>query len=82
VGRISARPLPFSSAKHGVIGLTKTVALDAAARCPDVTSHAICPSYVPTALVEVQVADQAKVHGIAAEDVLSGVLLEAKPSSA
>jgi 3-hydroxybutyrate dehydrogenase len=67
----------YVAAKHGVIGLTKTVALEAAARCPDVTSHAICPSYVRTALIEAQVADQAKVHGIAAEDVVSGVLLEA-----
>lgn len=67
----------YVSAKHGVIGLTKTIALEAAAECPDVTAHAICPSYVRTALVEAQVADQAKVHGIPPEDVVNGVLLEA-----
>lgn len=67
----------YVSAKHGVVGLTKTIALEAAARCPDVTAHAICPSYVRTPLVEAQVADQARVHGISAADVVTGVLLEA-----
>ncbi|MBA2462818.1 MAG: 3-hydroxybutyrate dehydrogenase [Actinobacteria bacterium] len=72
---------PFKSAyvaaKHGLVGLTKTTALEAAARCPDVTAHAICPSYVRTALVETQVADQARVHGIAASEVVTDVLLAA-----
>ena len=72
---------PFKSAyvaaKHGLVGLTKTIALEAAARCPDVTAHAICPSYVRTALVETQVADQARVHGIAAAEVVTDVLLAA-----
>jgi 3-hydroxybutyrate dehydrogenase len=72
---------PFKSAyvaaKHGLIGLTKTIALEAAARCPDVTAHAVCPSYVRTPLVEAQIADQAHVHGIPAAEVVSGVLLEA-----
>lgn len=67
----------YVSAKHGLIGLTKTIALEAAARCPNVTAHAICPSYVRTPLVEAQVADQARVHGIPAAEVVSGVLLEA-----
>lgn len=67
----------YVSAKHGLIGLTKTIALEAAARCPEVTAHAICPSYVRTPLVEAQVADQARIHGIGAADVLTGVLLEA-----
>jgi 3-hydroxybutyrate dehydrogenase len=65
----------YVAAKHAVVGLTKVVALEASARCPDVTSHAICPSYVRTALVEAQIADQAKVHGIATDDVVSDVLL-------
>ena len=47
----------YVTAKHGVVGLTKTIALEAAARCPDVTAHAICPSYVRTPLIEAQVAD-------------------------
>lgn len=67
----------YVSAKHGILGLTKTVALEAAARCPDVTVHAICPSYVRTPLVEAQVADQARLHGTAAGDVVSDVLLAA-----
>ena len=67
----------YVAAKHGVVGLTKTIALEAASRCPDVTAHAVCPSYVRTALVEAQVVDQARVHGIAAADVVSDVLLEA-----
>jgi len=67
----------YVSAKHGLIGLTKTIALEAAARCPDVTAHAICPSYVRTPLIEAQVADQARIHGISAADVVSSVLLEA-----
>lgn len=67
----------YVSAKHGLIGLTKTIALEAAARCPDVTAHAICPSYVRTPLVEAQVADQARINGIPPADVVTGVLLEA-----
>lgn len=67
----------YVSAKHGLLGLTKTVALEAAARCPDVTAHAICPSYVRTPLVEAQVADQARTHGIDRERVLADVLLSA-----
>lgn len=67
----------YVSAKHGLVGLTKVLALEAAARCPDVTAHAICPSYVRTPLVEGQVAEQARVHGLAPSDVLGDVLLAA-----
>lgn len=67
----------YVSAKHGLLGLTKTVALEAAARCPDVTAHAICPSYVRTPLIETQVADQARTHGIEEERVLAEVMLAA-----
>jgi 3-hydroxybutyrate dehydrogenase len=65
----------YISAKHGLIGFTKTVALEAAARSQDVTAHAISPSYVRTPLVESQVADQAKAHGIAPSEVVEKVLL-------
>jgi len=65
----------YISAKHGLLGLTKTVALEAGARCPDVSVHAICPSYVRTPLVENQIADQARTHGIAASEVVEKVLL-------
>jgi 3-hydroxybutyrate dehydrogenase len=67
----------YVAAKHGVIGLTKTIALEAAARCPDVTAHAVCPSYVRTPLVERQIAAQAAAHGIDAEAVVGDVMLEA-----
>jgi 3-hydroxybutyrate dehydrogenase len=67
----------YVAAKHGVIGLTKAIALEAAARCPDVTAHAVSPSYVLTPLVEQQIDAQAEVHGIDREAVLADVLLEA-----
>ena len=66
----------YVSAKHGLVGLTKTVALEAAARSSGgVTVNAICPSYVRTPLVERQIADQARVHGIPAAEVVERVLL-------
>ena len=66
----------YVSAKHGVVGLTKTVALEAGARTHNVTANAICPSYVRTPLVEKQMRDQARVHGIGEEEVLQRVMLE------
>ena len=65
----------YVTAKHGVLGLTKTVALEAAARSNDVTVNAICPSYVRTPLVEKQIAAQAIAHGIPEAEVVSRVLL-------
>jgi 3-hydroxybutyrate dehydrogenase len=65
----------YVAAKHGVVGLTKTVALEAGERGVDVTVNAICPSYVRTPLVENQVADQAKLHGIPESEVLEKVML-------
>ena len=65
----------YIAAKHGLIGLTKTAALEAAAQHGDVSVHAIAPSYVRTALVEGQVAAQAKTHGIPEAEVLDKVLL-------
>jgi 3-hydroxybutyrate dehydrogenase len=73
---------PFKSAyvaaKHGLVGLTKSVALEAAGK--GVTCNAICPGYVLTPLVEKQIDDQAKVHGIEREDVIRDVILERQPS--
>lgn len=66
----------YVSAKHGMLGLTKTVALEAAARGSDVTVNVICPSYVRTPLVEQQIADQARAHGISETEVLERVLLD------
>ena len=48
----------YVAAKHGLVGLTKTTALEASLRGGDVTAHAVCPSYVRTPLIEAQVADQ------------------------
>ncbi|HET7701130.1 MAG TPA: 3-hydroxybutyrate dehydrogenase [Candidatus Limnocylindria bacterium] len=63
----------YVSAKHGLMGLTKTVALEAAGK--GVTVNAICPSYVRTPLVEKQIADQAKVNGISEAEVIEKIML-------
>jgi 3-hydroxybutyrate dehydrogenase len=65
----------YVSAKHGLMGFTKSVALEAAARSPNVTVNTVCPSYVRTPLVEKQIADQARVYGMAEEEVTERVLL-------
>lgn len=68
---------PFKSAyvatKHGLIGLSKTVAIELAES--GITSNTICPGYVKTPLVEQQIADQAKAHGISPEQVIRDVML-------
>ena len=73
---------PFKSAyvaaKHGVVGLTKTVALEAARS--GVTCNAICPGYVWTPLVEKQIADQARAHKISADQVVNDILLANQPN--
>jgi 3-hydroxybutyrate dehydrogenase len=63
----------YISAKHGLMGLTKTVALEAADK--GVTVNAICPSYVRTPLVEKQIADQARVHGLSEKEVVERIML-------
>jgi 3-hydroxybutyrate dehydrogenase len=63
----------YIAAKHGLLGLTKTVALEAGEK--GVTANAICPSYVRTPLVEKQIADQAKVHGISEAEVIERIML-------
>lgn len=65
----------YVSAKHGLLGLTKTAALEAARHGNQVTVNAICPSYVRTPLVEKQIADQAKAHGIPESEVVERVML-------
>ena len=66
----------YVAAKHGLQGLTKVAALEAAAQGGDVTVHALCPSYVRTPLVERQIDEQARVHGLPREQVLREVLLQ------
>jgi 3-hydroxybutyrate dehydrogenase len=63
----------YVSAKHGVLGLVKTLALEGADQ--GVTATAVCPGYVRTPLVEKQIADQARVHGLSEDDVLEQVIL-------
>lgn len=63
----------YISAKHGLMGLTKTVALEAADK--GVTVNAVCPSYVRTPLVERQIADQARVHGLSEAEVVEKIML-------
>jgi 3-hydroxybutyrate dehydrogenase len=73
---------PFKSAyvaaKHGLAGLTKTVALEAAGF--GITVNAICPGYVLTPLVERQIPDTARARGISEAQVVSDVLLAAQPT--
>lgn len=64
----------YIAAKHGLIGLTKTVALEAGEY--GVTANAICPGYSRTPLVENQIADQARTMGIPAEEVLETIMLQ------
>jgi 3-hydroxybutyrate dehydrogenase len=71
--RASAYKSAYVSAKHGLEGLSKTAALEGAAH--GVTSNCVNPSYVRTPLVEKQITDQARAHGIPEEQVLSDVLL-------
>jgi 3-hydroxybutyrate dehydrogenase len=73
---------PFKSAyiaaKHGVVGLSKTVALETAGQ--GITCNAICPGYVLTPLVEAQIPDQMKTHGMDRETVIREVMLDRQPS--
>ena len=73
---------PFKSAyvaaKHGVVGFTKSLALEVAEM--GITANSICPGYVLTPLVEKQIDDQAKVHGISRENVIRDVLLAPQPN--
>jgi len=68
----------YVAAKHGVAGLTKTVALEAAEA--GITVNAICPGYVWTPLVEKQIPDTARSRGISEEQVKRDVLLAAQPT--
>jgi 3-hydroxybutyrate dehydrogenase len=63
----------YVAAKHGVLGLVKTIALEGAE--VGISASAVCPGYVRTPLVEAQVADQARAHGLPEERVLEEVIL-------
>jgi 3-hydroxybutyrate dehydrogenase len=68
----------YIAAKHGIIGLTKTTALEAAGQ--SITCNAICPGYVLTPLVEAQIPDQMKAHNMDRETVVREVMLARQPS--
>ena len=71
--RASAYKSAYVSAKHGLEGLSKVIALEGAGK--GVTSNTVCPGYVRTPLVEGQIADQARAHGIGEDEVVDDVLL-------
>ena len=68
----------YVAAKHGVLGLTKVTALETAE--DGITCNAICPGYVRTPLVERQIDDQARAHGIPRDEVIRNVLLAQQPN--
>ncbi len=68
----------YVSAKHGILGLTKTVALEVATA--HITCNAICPGYVLTPLVEAQIPDQMKAHRMDRDRVIREVMLEKQPT--
>jgi 3-hydroxybutyrate dehydrogenase len=75
--RASPYKSAYVAAKHGLEGLSKVIALEAAGK--GVTSNTVCPGYVRTPLVEGQIHDQARTHGIAESEVLDEVLLARTP---
>jgi 3-hydroxybutyrate dehydrogenase len=68
----------YIAAKHGIVGLTKTVALETAQE--PITANAICPGYVLTPLVESQIPDTMKEYDMSREDVIKNVMLKRQPS--
>jgi len=74
----SAFKAPYVAAKHGVAGFTKAVALEVAEQ--GITSNAICPGYVLTPLVQAQIPDQARRHGMSEDEVVQKVMLSEQPT--
>jgi 3-hydroxybutyrate dehydrogenase len=70
----------YVAAKHGLIGFSKTIALETAST--DITINTICPSYVKTPLVDKQIADQARTRGIPESEVIDTIMLEPMPKRA
>jgi 3-hydroxybutyrate dehydrogenase len=68
----------YVAAKHGLVGLSKTAALETAGQ--GITVNAICPGYVLTPLVEAQIPDQMAAHGLDRETVIREVMLARQPS--
>lgn len=72
--RASEYKIAYVTAKHGIAGLTKVLALEGAPH--NITCNAICPGYVRTPLVEAQIADQAKAHQMSESEVIEKVMLK------
>ncbi|WP_027343441.1 3-hydroxybutyrate dehydrogenase [Hamadaea tsunoensis] len=72
--RASPFKAAYVTAKHGLEGLSKVTALEGAPH--GVTANCVCPAYVRTPLVEAQIADQARAHGIPADEVVEKIMLE------
>jgi len=70
----------YVAAKHALIGFSKVVALETAD--VDITSNTICPAYIRTPLVDAQIQDQARTHGISEADVIQRIMLEPMPKKA
>jgi 3-hydroxybutyrate dehydrogenase len=70
----------YVAAKHGLIGFSKTIALETA-DC-DVTINTVCPSYVRTPLVDAQIAAQARAHGLPEQQVVDEIMLRPMPKRA
>jgi 3-hydroxybutyrate dehydrogenase len=68
----------YVAAKHGLVGFTKAAALEVAQA--GITVNAICPAYAMTAIIEKQVADQARITGVAPENVVRDVILVDQPT--
>lgn len=68
----------YIAAKHGIVGLTKTTALETAKE--PITANAICPGYVLTPIVEKQIPDTMKEYNMSREDVIQNVMLTRQPS--
>ena len=73
----SAYKSAYVSAKHGLIGFGRVIALETADS--DITINTICPTYVKTPLVERQIADQARAHGISEDEVVDRIMLKPMP---
>lgn len=69
--------IAYVTSKHALIGMTKVLALEGASY--GITANSICPGYVKTPLVEKQIKDQAKSHGISEDEVINKVMLDKQP---
>lgn len=70
----------YTAAKHGLLGLSKVLALETGDA--DITSNTICPAYIRTPLVDAQIADQARTRGISEDEVIARVMLAPMPKKA